>query len=350
MGLVQQPLNPVREIQKGGESRLGVPYMKILVAGGAGYIGSVLAPLLQKEGYQVDVMDLMWFGNHLPDTTPAKECDLFALDESHLEGYDQIIFLAGLSNDPMAEYNPAMNFVQNGALPPYLAYRAKNAGVKRFIYASSCSIYGYAEGRLYDEDAPLSCAYPYGISKLVGERGVLQQQDETFSVIALRQGTVNGHSPRMRFDLIVNTMFKTAMTDGKITVNNAAIWRPLLDVRDTARAFLLAVQADGNINGIFNIAYDNFTVGQVADLVKEAIEKETGNSVVVEVKNKQDFRNYKVDCARAKKLLGFAPQYDVSDMVHSLWAHYAEYGDMSQSAYYNNEVFKQIMKHEDRAY
>lgn len=324
--------------------------MKILVAGGAGYIGSVLVPLLQQQGFQVDVVDLMWFGNHLPAAVPVKNLDLFTLEESDLCEYDQIIFLAGLSNDPMAEYNPAMNFVQNGALPPYLAYRARKAGVKRFIYASSCSIYGYTVNRLYDEDAPLSCAYPYGISKLVGERGVLQQQEEDFSVIALRQGTVNGHSPRMRFDLIVNTMFKTAVTEGQITVNNADIWRPLLDVRDTAQAFLLAVQAAPEVSGAFNVAFDNFTVGQVAELVRDAVKKETGATVKIETRDQQDFRNYKVDCTRAKERLGFAPVYGVADMVSSLCAHHTEYGDLSQSAYYNIEVFKQIMKQEDRIY
>ena len=321
--------------------------MKILVAGGAGYIGSVLAPLLQEQGYHVDVVDLLWFGNHLPDAVPVLKRDLFTLTASDLAGYDQVVFLAGLSNDPMAEYDPAMNFVQNGALPPYLAFCAKKAGVKRFIYASSCSIYGYTVNELYDEDAPLSCAYPYGISKLVGERGALQQQDANFSVISLRQGTVNGHSPRMRFDLIVNTMFKSAMLNGKIIVNNAAIWRPLLDVRDTAEAFLLAVQADMKINGVFNVAYDNFTVGQVAELVKAAVEKKTGKEVLVELRNQQDFRNYKVDCSMARERLGFAPQYGVNDMVDSLWRHYQEYGDMTQSVYYNIEVFKQIMKQEE---
>ena len=99
--------------------------MKILVAGGAGYIGSVLAPLLQEQGYHVDVVDLLWFGNHLPDAVPVLKRDLFTLTASDLAGYDQVVFLAGLSNDPMAEYDPAMNFVQNGALPPYLAFCAK---------------------------------------------------------------------------------------------------------------------------------------------------------------------------------------------------------------------------------
>ncbi|HDP34546.1 MAG TPA: SDR family oxidoreductase [Candidatus Hydrogenedentes bacterium] len=318
--------------------------MKILVAGGAGYIGSVLAPLLHEHGCQVDVIDLMWFGNHLPRGISATKRDLFSLDATDLAGYDQVIFLAGLSNDPMAEYDPVMNFVQNGALPPYLAFCAQKAGVKRFIYASSCSIYGYTENRLYDEDAPVFCSYPYGISKTVGERGVLQQEQEGFSTIALRQGTVNGHSPRMRFDLIVNTMFKSAMTDGRIVVNNPAIWRPIIDVRDTAKAFVCAVRAEPELSGVYNIAYDNFTVGQVAEEVKKAVEKHTGKAIDIETRNTPDFRNYKVDCAKANTQLHFRPDCAIADIVDSLFAHYADYGDLTKEDYYNIEVFKKIKK------
>lgn len=316
--------------------------MKLLVAGGAGYIGSVLVPMLREYGYQVDVVDLLWFGNHLPVEVPVIQRQLFSLDTQDMEGYDQVIFLAGLSNDPMAEFNPALNFIQNGALPAYLAYRARQAGVHRFIYASSCSVYGYTVNELYNETSPVTCAYPYGISKLAGEHGVLQQQEDGFSVIALRQGTVNGHSPRMRFDLIVNAMFKSAMTSGRIIVNNPAIWRPLIDVRDTSSAFVRAVQADSSINGVFNVAYDNFTVGQVADLVKDAVEERTGRKITVEIRNMKDFRNYKVSCDKAKTCLGFRPKYGVTAMVDSLFRQLDDYGDLSNAAYYNIEIFKTL--------
>lgn len=316
--------------------------MRILAAGGAGYIGSVLVPMLQEHGYDVDVADLLWFGNHLPVGTPIIQKDLFNMTDTDLKGYDQVIFLAGLSNDPMAEFNPAMNFVQNGALPSYLAFQAKRAGVKRFVYASSCSVYGYTVNELYDEDAPVTCAYPYGISKLAGEHGVLQLQDGTFSTIALRQGTVCGHSPRMRFDLIINTMFKCAILDGEITVNNPSIWRPLLDVRDTASAFLRAVQADKTISGVFNVAKDNFTVGQVADFVKDEVEACTGKKVKIRIKDIQDFRNYKVSCERAKTYLGFQPKYAITDITRALYENLASYGDLGQTPYYNIEVFKTL--------
>jgi nucleoside-diphosphate-sugar epimerase len=316
--------------------------VKILVAGGAGYIGSVLVPLLQDHGYDIEVIDSLWFGNNLPEGTKLTQQDLFSLGKGSLEGFDQVIFLAGLSNDPMAEFDPARNFIENGALPSYLAWRAKQDGVKRFVYASSCSVYGYTVNELYDEEAPVTCGYPYGISKLAGERGVLQLQDENFSTIALRQGTINGYSPRMRFDLIVNTMFKAAMTDGLITVNNPAIWRPLLDVRDTSGGFLRAVQADSSISGAFNVAYDNYTVGQVADLVKDEVERLTGKRVKVDIKDKQDFRNYKVSCDKARTCLGFKPKYDVPEMISSIYQRLEQYGDFSNPNFYNIQVFKSL--------
>lgn len=316
--------------------------MKILIAGGAGYVGSALAPVLLDYGYQVEVIDQLWFGNNLPKGIKICEKDLFDCQVKDFEGIDQVIFLAGLSNDPMAEFNPALNFVSNGALPSYLAYCAKKAGVKRFIYASSCSVYGYTVNELYDENAPVTCGYPYGISKLQGERGVLQMHDDKFSVIALRKGTVCGYSPRMRFDLIVNTMFKAAMTDGKITVNNPSIWRPILDIRDAISGYIRAIQADYRISGVFNITSDNYTVGQVTDLVKAKLQKLSGKKIGLEIKNIQDFRNYKVKYDKAKTILGYEPNYRVEDIVDDLYEHLEQYGDMDQDNYYNIRVFKNL--------
>ena len=170
--------------------------MKILIAGGAGYIGSVLVPKLLGIGYAVDVLDLFWFGNHLPKETGVVQKDIFRVEENDVKGYDVVIFLAGLSNDPMAEFSPAKNFISNAAAPAYFAYVSKKAGVKKFIYAGSCSVYGYTVNELYDEDSPTVSDYPYGISKLQGERAVMQLAGDGFSAITLRQGTVCGYSPR----------------------------------------------------------------------------------------------------------------------------------------------------------
>jgi len=316
--------------------------MRILIAGGAGYIGSHLIPVLIERGYEIEVIDLMWFGNHLPDEVKVAKRDLFECKEKDLEIYEQIIFLAGLSNDPMAEYDPAMNFVFNAALPSYLAFTAKKAGVKRFIYASSCSVYGYTVNELYDEDSPTTCGYPYGVSKLQGERGVLQLQDEKFSVIALRKGTISGFSPRMRFDLIVNTMFRFAMIENHINVDNPSIWRPVLDIRDAATAYLRAIQADYSISGMFNIASDNYTVGQVGDMVKREVEGLARKKVGITIKNIVDFRNYKVSLAKAKTHLGFQPQYTITDIVRNLYEHRAHFEDYDDDAFYNIKVFRKL--------
>ena len=317
--------------------------MRILIAGGAGYIGSVLVPLLLEHECEVTVVDQLWFGTHLPEGVTVVERELFDYSAADMEDYDQVIFLAGLSNDPMAEFRPAMNFVLNSALPSYLAHQAKLAGVSRFIYASSCSVYGYTLGELYDEEAPVTCGYPYGISKLQGERGVLQLQDETFSTISLRQGTVCGYSPRMRFDLVVNTMFKTATQEGEIKVSNPAIWRPILDVRDTAQAFLRAVQAEPSVHGVFNVARDNFTVGQIADLVKDEVEALTGRQIRLHIDNVRDYRNYKVSCEKARNHLAFQPRFGIGDMVRSIHDRVEELGDLDSDNYYNIKVFRQLV-------
>ena len=172
-----------------------------------------LIPKLLDRGYKVDVVDLFWFGNYLPRQVGILNKDIFHLSIEDLEPYDQVIFLAGLSNDPMAEFSPSKNFIFNAAAPAYLAYMAKKAKVKRYIYASSCSVYGYTENELFDETRPVSSNYPYGISKLQGEQAAMQLADDDFSVIALRKGTVSGYSPRMRFDLIINTMFRNAVRE-----------------------------------------------------------------------------------------------------------------------------------------
>ena len=316
--------------------------MRILVAGGGGFIGSVLTPMLLERGHDAEVVDLFWFGNALPPRVPFSQRDLFDLTEEDLAGFDLVVFMAGLSNDPMAEYDPARNFIDNGALPSYLAFCAKKAGVKRFVYASSCSVYGFTVNEMYDEEAPVTCAYPYGISKLQGERGVLQLQDDSFSTIALRQGTVCGYSPRMRFDLIVNTMYKCAMSDRQITVNNPIIWRPIIDVRDTARAFVQAIESPMSVNGVFNVAIENFTVGEIAETVRAYVEKQLGERIRVTTKNIQDVRNYRVTSEKARRVLGFRPLHGVADMLESIHTHHANFGDFADDAYYNINTFRKI--------
>jgi nucleoside-diphosphate-sugar epimerase len=318
--------------------------MRLLIAGGAGYLGSVLIPRLLDRGYNVDVVDLFWFGNHLPRQVGIINKDIFELSSEDLAAYDQVIFLAGLSNDPMAEYSPSKNFIFNAAAPAYLAYIAKNAGVKRYIYASSCSVYGYTENELYDETRPVSSSYPYGISKLQGEQAVTQLTSEKFSVISLRKGTISGFSPRMRLDLIINTMFKTAVRDNTITVNNPSIWRPILSIDDAATAYIRAIEANLSISGIFNLASGNYTVGEVGDLIKSAVEERLDIHVNLCIKHIQDYRNYKVSTEKAANVLSFHPTGTVKSIVDNLIDNMHKFQDWDNPEYANIQTFKAIDK------
>ena len=316
--------------------------MKILIAGGAGYVGSALVPKLQERGYTVDVLDLLWFGNHLPAQTRLIQKDIFDLTDQDLKEYDQVIFLAGLSNDPMAEFSPAKNFIFNASSPSYLAYVAKKGGVKKFIYAGSCSVYGYTINELYDETSPAVSNYPYGISKLQGEQAVLQMADSNFSVICFRKGTISGYSPRMRLDLIVNTMFKTALSKGEIIVNNPSIWRPILSIEDAVSGYIRAIESADGISGIFNLSSGNYTVGEVADFVKDAVEKDLGRKVKLNIKNIKDFRNYKVSNEKAVNILSFKPKHDVPAILNNLIQNLDKFSDLDNPEYYNIQVFKNV--------
>lgn len=316
--------------------------MKILIAGGAGYIGSIVAPRLVERGYDITVIDLLWFGNNLPKEVKVIKKNIFDLTEEELHGFDQVIFLGGLSNDPMAEFSPKDNFIQNASAPAYLGYIAKKAGIKRFIYAGSCSVYGYTVNKLYDEQSPAVSNYAYGISKLQGEHSVMQMLDDTFSVIAFRQGTVSGYSPRMRLDLVVNTMFKSSVQKKEIIVNNPSIWRPILSIQDASNAYVRAVESNYDISGIFNIASGNYTVGEIGDEVKSTIEEEMKLKIKLNIKNIQDYRNYKVSFNKAMDILSYKPMHDIRAIIIDLINNYEKFRDFDNTNYYNIEVFKKL--------
>jgi nucleoside-diphosphate-sugar epimerase len=317
---------------------------KILLAGGAGYIGTELCKRLINLDYKVTVIDDLWFGNNLNSKVELIKKDLFQVSHNELNGYDTVIFLGGVSNDPMAEFSPSENFIQNAACPAYLAYESKRAGVKRFIYASSCSVYGYTIDELYDENSPTTCAYPYGISKLQGESGVMQLADNNFSVISLRQGTVCGYSDRMRFDLVINTMFKNAMTLGEVTVSNPSIWRPIYHIQDACTAFIRSIQAPESISGVFNVASDNYTLGQIGDIIGKEMSINLGKEIKIKLNNIQDFRNYKVSIQNAKLTLGFTPVHGIKNIIDDLYKNINKFQNFEDEKYYNIKIFKSLGK------
>jgi len=313
----------------------------ILIAGGAGYIGTQLTQKLNKRGYKVTVIDLLWFGNFLPKSVNLWEKNIMDITVEELKEFDAVIFMAGLSNDPMANFNPPMNFVENSAVPSYLAYASKKAGIKRFIYASSCSVYGYTANKLMDETSKVKPEYPYGISKLAGEKAILNLTTDDFRPIVLRKGTVGGWSQRMRYDLVVNAMTKSALTEGKIVVHNPSLWRPIIDIDDVADAYVRSLEANLEISGIYNICYDNYTIGRLADEIHREL-LDNGLEIEVKILNRQDVRNYKATNAKAKIELDFVPKISPRQSVKNILSNIGDDYDFFDKNYYNIKIFEEL--------
>lgn len=315
----------------------------VCVVGGAGYVGSRLVSELKRCGYPVTVVDLCWFGNHLDPSVEVVKKDAHYLEADFYKPFDTVIFLAGLSNDPMAEFSPALNFISNVAVPASVVYNAKKAGVKRFIYADTCSSYGHTQGEESTEDSPTLPHYPYGISKVQGNRVVMALQDDAFSVIALRQGTICGSSPRSRFDLIVNTMYKAAATLREITVHNPATWRPILAMSDAVKGYIHALSAPKNVSGTFNLSSTNITVGEVAEIIRAHFKDQHGIDVAIQTNNAHDMRDYKVTTHKAKTVLGVELTGSIQSILAELDDQYGPAFDFTNDNYYNIVMFKKLL-------
>ena len=319
--------------------------MRVLVTGGAGYIGSTLVPVLLQQGYEVRVVDIGLFGtSHLPKEAEVIAGSVVNFDETWLDGVEAVIHLAGISNDPMAEFSPVLNYVDNAAGTAIVAQAAKKAGISRFVFASTCSVYGFTDNRELDEEASARSNFPYAVSKLMGERALACLSDDHFRPIILRKGTVGGWSPRMRYDLVVNTMVKTALVDGRIVVHNASLCRPLLDVRDAAAAYVKALNADPFLTGIFNVAHSNYTIGRLAEEVAEAL-RECQIDVSIETQSRWDSRNYRVSLQKAQELLGFRATISINQCVKDIVerVYFGQNADFDNPLYMNVEWMKLIM-------
>lgn len=318
--------------------------MRLLVTGGAGFVGSVLTPLLIEQGHAVRVVDCGLFGlDHVDRRAELIAGSILEFDPEWLDAVDAVIHLAGLSNDPMAAFSPSLNYTLNAAGAAIVAQAARDAGIRRFIFASTCSVYGKDDSQLFDEDWPTSPTFPYAISKLMAERMLAVLTDERFRPIILRKGTVVGWSPRMRFDLVTNTMVKTAMRDGKIVIHKASLWRPLIDVRDACNAYLRALDADLAVTGIFNIAARNYSLGELGHTVAAALE-EFGIHASIETENRDDVRSYQVKTEKAAAVLGFRPEQSMADTVRDIVRHLrAEPVDFEDPRYYNIVQLKRLM-------
>jgi len=260
-----------------------------------------------------------------------------------LNGFDAMIFLGGLSNDPMAQFRPDLNFNGNCSIPTYLAYICKQAGIKRFICASSCSVYGFTDNQTLTETDFVKPAYAYGISKLQCENGLMILEDDNFKPIMFRKGTVGGFSPRMRYDLVVNTMIMSGLSKGKITVNSANLWRPLIDIRDVIQGYRLALESDLSISGVFNLSGFNYTIGELGNIVASELTAR-GYHVDLEILHNPDIRNYKVSTEKIQSLLGYQPRYTPNDTIKEIFEKidFSNY-DFCTPEFYNIEIFKEVI-------
>jgi nucleoside-diphosphate-sugar epimerase len=321
----------------------------ILVVGGAGYLGCVLIEELLNRGYAVTVFDRLFFGDiglqKHRDRIRLITGDIRALPASALENTSVVINLSGLSNDPTAEYNPEANYQMNTVATRTLGEMAKKAGVKRYVFASSCSIYDVGvvdEERdiLLTEEADVQPRAAYSVSKLAGEVQLRSLADTNFTPVILRMGTLFGFSPRMRYDLVVNTFVKDALTKGYVTLDyGGQMWRPLVDIRDAARAYVVALEAEQCLvqNQVFNVVAENCRISELALRTCEAI-RECG--IPVEIRTTFQYagvRNYRVSGKKILHQLNFKPlitvQESVKHMVESIRAY--GYTNFDHDRYYN---------------
>ncbi|MDJ0360866.1 SDR family oxidoreductase [Rhodococcus sp. H29-C3] len=307
--------------------------MRVLVTGHRGYIGSIMIPLLRAAGHDVVGLDSGLFALCLlgppPDSPPEFDVDIRDVTEAHLQGIDAVIHLAALSNDPLGSLAPQITHDINHHASVRLAHLAKEAGVRRFLYASTCSVYGSAGAELVKEDAPLRPLTPYAESKVRVEDDVAAIADSGFSPVFLRNATAFGFSPCLRADIVLNNLVGRAVLTGTVRVlSDGTPWRPLVHVQDIASAFMCALTAP--IDKIHCAAYNvgtevnNMTVEQIARAAAAAV---PGSTVLVTGDTGPDPRSYRVDFSAIRSAFdGYDPQWTVADGAAELYENYTHWG------------------------
>ncbi len=323
----------------------------VLVTGGAGYVGSALVPKLIEAGHQVTVLDLYLFGDHIFESLGANGClrevkgDLRdpATVDSALTACDAVIHLACISNDPSFELNPALGkSINYDAFRP-LVRAAKRAGVRRFIYASSSSVYGVKDDPEVTEDLPLEPLTDYSKYKAMCEEVLAEEREPGFVTLTIRPATVCGYAKRLRLDLTVNILTNHAVNNGRITVFGGSQKRPNINIEDMTDLYVQCLQfPNGLIDGkTYNAGYENHAVADIAEMVRGAV----GNGVEVVTESTDDLRSYHVSSALIKKELGFVPVHTIGDAVTSLVEAFRAGkvpNPMTDKAYYNIKTMQAL--------
>jgi nucleoside-diphosphate-sugar epimerase len=303
------------------------PEQTILVAGGAGYIGSILVPKLLDRGYRVRVLDRLFFGEEslagVRDQIELLVADVRDVPASALDGIDGVINLSGLSNDPTAEFDPEANWQMNAIATETLARACLERGIERYVFASSCSLYDGLPPGMHAEDADIQPRAAYATSKRYGEEKLIELGEEGLCPVILRNGTVYGWSPRMRFDLVVNTFVKDALLFGSLKLHGGGwMWRPLVDIQDCADAMIAAYEAPAEkVHGeIFNVVHSNYQIRELAMIVAGSVQLGGRPVALEEVPALKLTRDYECANAKLSTTLGFIPRRSVLEAVSDLLA------------------------------